>query len=90
MGQSRRTSVTRYWQHCAISIAQKGRIDQPPRGIVRIHPFLTGVGLWALVHLIGNGDVASLVFFATWAIVALAGTVSIDEKLAFRSGRACH
>src|SRR5262249_10385950 len=51
-------------------------------GIVRVtrHPFLTGVGLWALVHLIGNGDLASLVFFATWAIVALAGTVSIDAK----------
>jgi uncharacterized membrane protein len=30
--------------------------------------------------LIGNGDVASPVFFATWAIVALAGTVSIDAK----------
>jgi uncharacterized membrane protein len=44
------------------------------------HPFLTGVGLWALVHLIGSGDVASLVFFATWAIVTLAGTVSIDQK----------
>jgi uncharacterized membrane protein len=38
------------------------------------------VGLWALVHLIANGDVASLVFFATWAVVALAGTVSIDRK----------
>ena len=64
------------------SIAQEGRVGQPPQGIVRItrHPFLTGVGLWALVHLIGNGDVASLVFFATSAIVALAGTVSIDAK----------
>src|SRR5215469_8906453 len=64
------------------SVAQEGRLGQPPQGIVRItrHPFLTGVGLWALVHLIGNGDVASLVFFATWAIVALAGTVSIDTK----------
>ena len=64
------------------SVAQEGRLGQPPQGIVRItrHPFLTGVGLWALVHLIGNGDLASLVFFATWAIVALAGTVSIDAK----------
>jgi uncharacterized membrane protein len=64
------------------SVAQEGRVGQPPRGIIRItrHPFLTGVSLWALVHLIGNGDVASLVFFATWAIVALAGTVSIDAK----------
>jgi uncharacterized membrane protein len=64
------------------SVAQEGRLGQRPRGIVRVtrHPFLTGVGLWALLHLIGNGDVASLVFFATWAIVALAGTVSIDAK----------
>jgi uncharacterized membrane protein len=30
--------------------------------------------------LIGNGDAASLVFFAVWAVVALAGTVSIDRK----------
>src|SRR6516165_2505069 len=64
------------------SVAQEGRLAQPPRGIVRVtrHPFLTGVGLWALVHLVGDGDVASLVFFATWAVVALAGTVSIDRK----------
>ena len=64
------------------SVAQEGRLAQPPRGIVRVtrHPFLTGVGLWALVHLIGNGDVASLVFFAVWAVVAIAGTVSIDRK----------
>jgi uncharacterized membrane protein len=64
------------------AVAQEGRVGQPPRGIVRVtrHPFLTGVGLWALVHLIANGDVASLLFFATWAIVALAGTVSIDAK----------
>ena len=65
-----------------IAVAQEGRLAQPPQGIVRVtrHPFLTGVGLWALVHLIGNGDVASLVFFAVWAVVALAGTVSIDRK----------
>ena len=64
------------------AVAQENRLAQPPQGIVRVtrHPFLTGVGLWALVHLIGNGDVASLVFFAVWAVVALAGTVSIDGK----------
>ena len=64
------------------AVAQENRLAQPPQGIVRVtrHPFLTGVGLWALVHLIGNGDVASLVFFAVWAVVALAGTVSIDRK----------
>jgi uncharacterized membrane protein len=64
------------------SIAQEGRLAEPPHGIVRItrHPFLTGVGLWALLHLVGNGDWASLLFFATFAVVALAGTASIDAK----------
>jgi uncharacterized membrane protein len=64
------------------AVAQEDRLAQEARGIVRVtrHPFLTGVGLWALVHLVGNGDVASLVFFAAWAAVALAGTVSIDAK----------
>jgi uncharacterized membrane protein len=64
------------------AVAQEKRLAEPPTGIVRItrHPFLTGVSLWALVHLIGNGDVASLVFFAAFAIVGIAGTVSIDAK----------
>jgi uncharacterized membrane protein len=64
------------------AVAQENRLAQPPQGIVRVtrHPFLTGVSLWALVHLIGEGDVASLVFFAVWAVVALAGTVSIDRR----------
>jgi uncharacterized membrane protein len=44
------------------------------------HPFLTGVGLWALVHLVANGDVASFIFFGALGFVALAGTVSIDTK----------
>ena len=44
------------------------------------HPFLTGVALWALLHLVGNGDLASFVFFACFAIVAVFGTTSIDAK----------
>jgi uncharacterized membrane protein len=64
------------------SVAQEGLVDRPPQGIVRItrHPFLMGVAIWAGVHLIGNGDVASMLFFAALAIVAVAGTVSIDAK----------
>lgn len=64
------------------AVAQEDRLAQAPRGIVRItrHPFLMGVAIWALVHVIGNGDVASLIFFGTWAVVALAGPGSIDAK----------
>jgi uncharacterized membrane protein len=52
------------------------------RGIVRItrHPCLWGVGLWAFVHLIVNGDLASVILFGSLLVLALGGTVSIDAK----------
>lgn len=53
-------------------------------GILRItrHPFLWGVALWAAFHLAANGDAASVVFFGTFLVLAVAGTVSIDAKRA--------
>ncbi len=64
------------------AMAQEALVDRPPTGIVRVtrHPFLIGVAIWAGVHLIGNGDVASLLFFGALALVAIAGTFSIDAK----------
>lgn len=64
------------------AVAQEGLVDRPPQGIVRItrHPFLVGVALWSGLHLIGNGDAASLLFFGALAVTAVAGTVSIDAK----------
>ena len=64
------------------ALGQERRLAQPPRGILRVtrHPFLTGVALWALLHLVGNGDLASLLFFACFAVVAVFGTTSIDAK----------
>ncbi len=64
------------------AVAQEKLVDQAPRGIVRItrHPFLVGVALWAFVHVVGNGDRASLLLFGSLLVVAVAGTVSIDAK----------
>ena len=64
------------------SVAQEGLASQPPRGIVRVtrHPFLVGVALWAGLHVISNGDLASLLFFGALGVIAGAGTVSIDAK----------
>lgn len=52
------------------------------RGIMRItrHPFLWGVALWALAHLVVNGDVASLILFGSLLVLALGGPASIDAK----------
>jgi len=59
-----------------------GRGKEAARGMVRItrHPFLWGVALWALVHLIINGDLASLILFGSLLVLAVGGTFSIDAK----------
>ena len=66
-------------------VGMESQLERGPeiaRGIVRItrHPFLWGVALWALVHLIVNGDLAALILFGSLLVLALGGTVSIDTK----------
>jgi uncharacterized membrane protein len=38
------------------------------------------IGLWAISHLIANGDLSSLLFFGLLAALALGGSVMIDRK----------
>jgi uncharacterized membrane protein len=67
-----------------------GLLAQGPRGIQRVtrHPMLNAFALWALVHVLGNGDSASLVFFGAFLVTAVAGMPSIDAKMARRHGAA--
>ena len=53
-------------------------------GILRItrHPFLWGVSLWAVAHLLVSAELASLVFFGSLLLLALIGPPSIDAKRA--------
>jgi uncharacterized membrane protein len=71
------------------AMGNKG-LGEEARGIQRVtrHPMLWSFGGWAILHLIANGDTASLVFFGAFAITALAGMPSIDAKLARRHGAA--
>jgi uncharacterized membrane protein len=64
------------------AVAQEKLAGTAPTGIVRItrHPFLMGVALWAFLHLVANGDVASVVFFGSFLVICLAGAPSIDAK----------
>jgi len=66
-------------------VGMESTLTQEPgiaRGMVRItrHPFLWGVALWALVHLIVNGDLASLILFGSLLVLGIGGTFSIDAK----------
>jgi uncharacterized membrane protein len=64
------------------AVGQEQLAEQAPHGIARVtrHPVLMGIALWAFLHLVANGDVASVVFFGSFLVVSLAGAPSIDAK----------
>ncbi|MEM7169154.1 MAG: NnrU family protein [Pseudomonadota bacterium] len=52
------------------------------RGILTItrHPFLWGVTAWSVTHLLVLGDLASVIFFGSFAVLALGGMRHIDLR----------
>ena len=68
----------------AVGQAAALKTDDPARGILRVtrHPVTWGIALWAAVHLLARGDVASLIFFGGFLVLALAGTALIDARKA--------
>ena len=66
------------------SVRGESKLDDEDivRGMLRVtrHPFLWGVALWGVGHLLVNGDLASLILFASMFALALFGTSSIDAK----------
>ena len=56
--------------------------EDSARGVLRItrHPFLVAVALWSGVHLLVNGNLASLLFFGSLFLTAVFGTRNIDRK----------
>jgi uncharacterized membrane protein len=61
---------------------------QPVRGILRVtrHPFLSGVAVWALTHLVVNGDLAATILFGSLLVLCIAGAYSIDAKRSAKLG----
>jgi uncharacterized membrane protein len=64
--------------------------NDPVKGMLRVtrHPVMWAIALWALAHLLANGDLASLVLFGSLAALALLGTRALDAKSAARQGAA--
>lgn len=65
----------------AVMMAAPGTGWQP-KGILTVtrHPVMWAFGLWALLHLAANGDLAGSIFFGAFAFLALLGTRAIDAK----------
>jgi uncharacterized membrane protein len=72
------------------SVGQAGAVANDVHGILRVtrHPFLWSVAIWAGFHLLANGDLASVILFGTFFVLALSGTFSIDAKRKRKLGAA--
>ncbi len=57
------------------------------RGVLRLtrHPMMCAFTLWAVVHIVGTGELSALVFFGAFMLTAAAGMPSIDAKFARRN-----
>jgi uncharacterized membrane protein len=66
----------------SVGMERSARADDPAPGIMRVtrHPVMWAIGLWALSHLVANGNLAAVIFFGALALLALGGTVLIDRK----------
>ena len=66
----------------AVGMERMARANDPAPGILRVtrHPVMWAIGLWAISHVIANGDLRSLLFFGAFAVLSLGGTVLIDRK----------
>lgn len=59
---------------------------EPARGVLRItrHPFLWGAALWAVAHLLVNGERFALMLFGALGVMVVLGARSIDRRGAAR------
>jgi uncharacterized membrane protein len=59
-------------------------------GVIRIsrHPILAGIGLWAAMHILCDGNVASWVFFGSILGLCALGANNIDRKRVVTMGDA--
>lgn len=57
-------------------------LEHEVAGMLKVtrHPIQWGILLFAIGHLIANGDVASIIFFGTFAVLSFFGMLSMDAR----------
>lgn len=66
----------------AVGAEDLARESNPAPGILRVtrHPFLWATSLWALSHLLVNGDLGSVILMGGILVLSLGGMVHIDSR----------
>jgi len=64
------------------SVGMDSAVNEPLDGILKItrHPVQWAILLWAVAHLVANGDQASIIFFGTFALVSAVGMAAMDAR----------
>ena len=62
--------------------ANNGSFDPERPGLVRWmrHPLLVALAVWALAHLVPNGDLAHVLLFGVFAVFAFVGQRLVDQR----------
>jgi uncharacterized membrane protein len=72
------------------ALGMEDTLDRPDavNGVLRItrHPVMWGMTLWATIHIIANGDIATLLFFGGFLLTALLGSLHLDRRMAATQG----
>lgn len=72
------------------ALRKSDALDQtePASGVLRItrHPMMWGIALWAVAHILANGDFASLFFFGGFLLTAILGSLHLDRRMASEQG----
>jgi len=68
----------------AVGQAKALKSDEPARGVLRItrHPVMWAFMLWALAHILAQGELKSTLFFGTFLVLAGLGAALIDARKA--------
>jgi len=71
-----------------MSIDSPEQAREMARGVTRItrHPLQWAVILWAVGHIVANGDTVSVLFFGAFLVLSLAGSFLMDRKKAAAMG----
>ena len=56
--------------------------NRPPMGIQKVtrHPIQWAIALWAALHVIANGDLASVIFFGGILVLSMAGMLHMEAR----------
>lgn len=68
----------------AVGLDRLAKLDEGPKGIFRVtrHPILSGIVLWALVHIPASGQLSAIILQASIALLAIMGMMQIDRRKA--------